>query len=245
MIYISYLILVLTIFFNLWLNYPETQILADPNDNIFQFSLVGRTNWIWENYSCPLSLSCLPNLIDHNVPNWAEGYPLPFYYSHLPQIAIVSSYHLLIKPIISLLNFSRLSGIPPEAVTIFNYYTLTRYLLLCFFPLSVFLALRIVGFSPILAALGAFFSAHFSTDGLYGIDPPSYLWRGYGLTSQLYAIIFLPLAIAFTYRALSSVKGEALSVKKINFPLSAFRFPLFPRGSWVASASNCAGELSP
>ncbi|MCJ7740033.1 hypothetical protein MUP32_01795, partial [Candidatus Microgenomates bacterium] len=68
---IAYMILLLTIVFNLWLNYPETKILADPNDNIFQYSLVARTNWVWENYGCPLSPSCLPNLVDHNVPTWA------------------------------------------------------------------------------------------------------------------------------------------------------------------------------
>src|SRR3989304_6251758 len=99
--YISYLIVSFAIILNLYLYFPETKILADPNDNIFQFSLVNRTNWVWQNYGCPLSLSCLPNLVDHLVPNWAEGYPLPFYYSHIPQIAIVSSYNLLINPIIN------------------------------------------------------------------------------------------------------------------------------------------------
>ncbi len=199
--YLAYLILLLTIIFNLWLYYPETQILADPNDNIFQYSLVGRTNWVWENYGCPLSPSCLPNLVDHNVPNWAEGYPLPFYYSHVPQIVTVASYQLIVRPLSLIAN----SQLP---ITLYQYYNWTKYLLLSLFPLSVFIALRIVGFSPILSSLGAFFGANLSTDGLYGIDPPSYLWRGYGLTSQLYAIIFLPLAVAFVYRALKSVNGD-------------------------------------
>ncbi|MBM3283803.1 YfhO family protein [Candidatus Gottesmanbacteria bacterium] len=83
--------------------------------------------------------------------------------------------------------------------------------------MPVFLALRLVGFSVLPSALGAFFASHFSTDGLYGIDPPSYLWRGYGLTSQLYALFFLPLGLAFTYRALKSEnsKHEARNPKKI------------------------------
>ncbi|MBI5452205.1 hypothetical protein HY945_01995, partial [Candidatus Gottesmanbacteria bacterium] len=200
--YISYLILLATIIFNLSLNYPETKILADPNDNVFQYSLVYRTNWVWQNYGCPLSLSCLPNLIDHNVTTWAEGYPLPFYYPHLPQIATVASYNLLIKPLISIFHFP---------FSIFQYYNWTRYFLLVFFPLPVFLALRIVGFVPILAAIGAFFASHFSTDGLYGIDPPSFLWRGYGLTSQLYAIFFLPLGLAFTYKVLKLERGKDTS----------------------------------
>lgn len=196
--YLAYLLLSLTIGFNLYLYYPETQILADPNDNIFQYSLVDRTNWIWQNYNCPFSLTCLPNLIDHVVPTWAEGYPLPFYYTHLPQIAIVSSYNMVIQPLSSLLSLH---------FTLYTYYNWTKFLLLAFLPLSFYIALRVVGFSPLLSAIGAFFASHFSTDGLYGIDPPSYLWRGYGLTSQLYAIFFLPLAISYAYKGLVEISN--------------------------------------
>lgn len=188
---ISYFLLLAVIGFNLYLYFPETQILADPNDNIFQYSLVQRTNFIWQNYGCPFSINCLPNLTDHVVTTWAEGYPLPVYYSHVPQIATVIVYNLVIKPVASLFS---------SDYSLYQFYNLTRYLLLAFFPLPVFIALRIIGFSPLIALFGAFFSAHYSTDGLYGIDPPSFLWRGYGLTSQLYAMIFYPLALAFVYK---------------------------------------------
>ncbi len=208
--YLAYIILVITIGFNLWLNFPETKILADPNDNIFQYSLVARTNWVWENYGCPLSPSCLPNLVDHNVPTWAEGYPLPFYYSHIPQIAIVSTYNLIIKPISSIFQ-------PKADFSLYHYYNWTKYLLLCFFPIPVFLALRLVGFPAVLAAPSAFFASHLSTDGLYGIDPPSFLWRGYGLTSQLYAMIFMPLALAFTYKSLRSPRSLKLLIPSAIF----------------------------
>jgi hypothetical protein len=188
----GYIILIATIIFHLWLNFPETQILADPNDNIFQFELVARSDWVWQNYDCPFSLSCLPNLVDHNVTAWAEGYPLPFYYSHIPQMFIVSTYHMIVKPIVSFFS--------PQ-FSVYEYYNWVKYLLLGFFPLPIFIALRLVGFSPFIAAIGAFFGSNFSTDGLYGIDPPSFLWRGYGLSAQLYAQFFLPLAIAYTYKA--------------------------------------------
>lgn len=206
---IAHLILLGTIGFNLYLYYPETKILADPNDNIFQYSLVGRTDWVWKNYGCPFSLSCLPNLVDHNVTAWAEGYPLPFYYSHIPQIITVSSYHIFVKPLTSLFQTD---------FSLYQYYNFSKYLLLAFFPLPVFIALRLVGFAHLTAAVGAFFAAHFSTDGLYGIDPPSFLWRGYGLTSQLYAVFFAPLGIAFTFRALQYVgmKWEVGSGKLDN-----------------------------
>src|SRR3989344_1165183 len=204
--YISYLILTFAIFFNLILYFPETQITLDPNDNIFQFALVRRTNDVWNESRCPLSLSCLPNLIDHWVPNWAEGYPLPYYYSHLPQIAIVASYNLFINPIISLIT----------PISLYDYYNWLKYLLLALFPLPVFIALRVIGINPLLAALSALFATHISTDGLYGIDPPSYLWRGYGLTSQLYSVFFMPLAIAYVYKALSEISSANLRIKISN-----------------------------
>ena len=118
--YISYLILTFAIFFNLILYFPETQITLDPNDNIFQFALVRRTNDVWNQSHCPLSLNCLPNLVDHWVPNWAEGYPLHYYYSHLPQIAIVASYNLLIHPLISLISYP---------LSLYEYYNWLKYLL--------------------------------------------------------------------------------------------------------------------
>ncbi len=205
---LAYLILILTIGFNFWLNFPETKILADPNDNIFQYSLVYRTNWVWENYGCPLSLNCLPNLIDHVVTAWAEGYSLPFYYTHLPQIIIVSSYHLFIQPVISLFHLS---------YSLYQYYNLTKFLLLILFPLPIFFSLRLLGFSPLTSALSAFTVSNYSTDGLYGIDPPSFLWRGYGLTSQLYAIFFMPLGLSYLY----------LSLKNFTKPLPIFLTILF------------------
>ncbi len=205
---LGYLILIFTIGFNFWLYFPETKILADPNDNIFQYSLVYRTNWVWENYGCPLSLNCLPNLMDHLVTAWAEGYSLPFYYTHLPQIVLVSSYHLIIQPVTSLFQSN---------FTLYQYYNLTKFLLLILFPLPIFLSLRILGFSPFTCALTAFTAANFSTDGYYGIDPPSFLWRGYGLTSQLYAIFFMPLGLSFLY----------LSLKNYSKPLPIFLAILF------------------
>ncbi|MBI3955432.1 hypothetical protein HY338_03235, partial [Candidatus Gottesmanbacteria bacterium] len=214
---LGYLILIFTIGFNFRLNFPEMKILADPNDNIFQYSLVYRTNWVWENYGCPLSFNCLPNLMDHVVTAWAEGYSLPFYYTHLPQIILVSSYHLIIQPVTSLFqhNFS-----------LYQYFNLTKFLLLILFPLPIFLSLRVLGFSPFTSALTAFTAANFSTDGYYGIDPPSFLWRGYGLTSQLYAIFFMPLSLSFLYLSLKNYTESIINKVQIK-PLPIFLAILF------------------
>jgi hypothetical protein len=96
------IILVLTaILFNLYTLYPELSIKSDLNDNIFHFGLVNRMNIIWESSDCPFSLKCFPNLLDHHVPEWAQGYSLPFYYQHLPHLFVVTT-HKLLQPLSSL-----------------------------------------------------------------------------------------------------------------------------------------------
>lgn len=189
---LSLSLLIFAIGFNLYLYRLEPTAKIDPNDNTFQYALVHRTNQIWDYASavCPKNiffpLCHLTYLVDHWVPNWAQGYNLPFYYSHLPQIVIVSVWRFL-------------SVIVPN-LSLFSFYHLVIYALLCIFPLPVFLALRVIRLPWLVAGIGAVFASHISTDGLYGLDPPSYLWRGYGLSSQLFAMVWLPLSAAFSFR---------------------------------------------
>ena len=230
-IWIPFLALTFAILFNLWLFKPELSIKSDPNDNIFQFGLISRADIIWESYHCPFSLECWTRLFDHWVPEWAEGYPLPFYYSHLPQIAIVTSYHLLVVPVCVL---------TATECSFFFYYHLLTYLVLSFFPLSLMMAMRTMGFSPLVQVFAALFASHISTDGLYGMDNSSYLWRGYGLSSQLFAWFFMPLAFAYTFRALEArrskleTRNESRSLRLENSMIqlpashqfSTFKFPV-------------------
>ena len=177
--------LIFAIGFNLWLYRLEPTATIDPNDNAFQYALVDRTNQIWDFASkkCSINVLCFTSyLVDHWVPNWAEGYNLPFYYSHVPQIIIVASWRFF------------------NQISLFSYYHWIIYLLLSLFPLSVFISLRVIKLPWLAAGLGALLASHISTDGLYGLDPPSFLWRGYGLSSQLFAMVFLPLALAYAWR---------------------------------------------
>lgn len=191
--WIAIILLLFSLGFNLWLYRAEPTTMIDPNDNAFQFALVERTNEMWEfaNRTCPKTILfpiChVSYLIDHWVPNWAQGYNLPYYYSHVPQILIVSSYRFLSQ--LSINNYQL-------TISLFQYYHFIIYLLLCFFPLSLFLAFRILKFPWLTAGIAALFASQISTDGLYGIDQSSFLWRGWGLSSQLFALIWLPLAIA-------------------------------------------------
>ena len=187
------MLLLFSVGFNLWLYRAEPTTLIDPNDNAFQFALVARTNEIWEfaDRTCPKTILfpvChISYLIDHWVPNWAQGYNLPYYYSHVPQIVLVGSYRLL-SPFIG------------STLSLFGYYHLNIYLLLSLFPLSVFLSFRILKFPWLTAGIAALFASQISTDGLYGIDQSSFLWRGWGLSSQLFALFWFPLAIASVIR---------------------------------------------
>jgi hypothetical protein len=193
---IAIAMLLFAIGFNLWLYRVEPTAQVDPNDNAFQFALVYRTNQIWDfaDKKCSGNILTFPichfsYLADHWVPNWNEGYNLPFYYSHVPQIVIVGSW-----------RFIQLFAGP---ISLFQYYHYVIYLLLCVFPLSVFFALQVTGVSWLTAGFGALLASQISTDGLYGLDPSSFLWRGYGLSSQLFAMVWLPLAIAYCQRALT------------------------------------------
>ncbi|MBI4065520.1 hypothetical protein HY409_04105 [Candidatus Gottesmanbacteria bacterium] len=219
---IGILMLLFAIGFNLWIYRLELTVITDPNDNTFQFALVDRTNQIWDfaakkcsskfgAWNLVLGAFCqVSYLADHWVPNWSEGYNLPFYYTHIPQILIVTTWRML-----------------PVNISLFTYYHWIIYLLLSFFPISVFIALRVLRLNWLTAGIGALLASHLSTDGLYGLDPPSFLYRGWGLSSQLFAMIFLPLAIAYSWKYLSSQSSQ----------LSVFRFQLSDIGRSVFSRS--------
>ncbi len=190
---ISVAMLLFAVGFNLWLYRTEPTAQVDPNDNAFQYALVYRTNQIWDfaDKKCSGNILTFPichfsYLADHWVPNWNEGYNLPFYYSHVPQVLIVGSWKMI--------------QVFTSSVSLFQYYHLIIYLLLCLFPLSVFLAVQVTGASWMTAGLAALLASQISTDGFYGLDPSSFLWRGYGLSSQLFAMVWLPLALAYAYR---------------------------------------------
>jgi len=186
---IAILMLLFSIGFNLWIYRAEPTTTIDPNDNAFQFALIERTNEIWDytGRTCPKTMlypfCYISHLTNHWVPNWAQGYNLPYYYSHVPQIMMVGSYRML-------------ESIIKNSLSLFQYYHLNIYLLLSLFPLSLFLAFRILKFPWLTAGIAALLASQISTDGLYGIDQSSFLWRGWGLSSQLFALIWFPLAIA-------------------------------------------------
>jgi len=125
---------------------------------------------------------------DFWLPQIVLGFPLFHYYQHLPHLVLAV--------------FSWLTG---SLVSIAYLLDLSRYLLMVFYPLAIFLAMYRFGFGGLAAGIAALVSSLLSTDGLFGLDYVSYLWRGPGLYTQLWAMFFFPMALAEIYRV---IKGR-------------------------------------
>ena len=78
------------------------------------------------------------NPFDHWVPELELGFPLFFYYQHLPHLTVVLLHRLLLQQV--------------DLLTLFN---LIRYLLLVGFPLTVYWSLQRLGFSVVAGAVAA------------------------------------------------------------------------------------------
>ena len=74
-------------------------------------------------------------------------------------------------------------------------------------PLTVFISMRMMGFSGVASALGAAASTLLSGDFRYGFEYDSYTWRGFGMFTQLWAMHLSFLTLGATYRALQRGKG--------------------------------------
>ena len=139
---------------------------------------------------------------DFWLPQIGLGFPFFEYYQHFPQLVLT-----IIKFIFS-------------SASLFFLFNISRYLLLVLFPLSIFLAMRRMEFDYLAAGIGAFISSLLSTEALYGLDYGSYIWRGSGLYTQLWAMFFLPLALAEIYRVVLNKKGNLI----LAVSLSTFVF---------------------
>ncbi|MGH9131452.1 MAG: hypothetical protein ACRDWV_07215, partial [Acidimicrobiales bacterium] len=80
----------------------------------------------------------------------------------------------------------------------------TLYLLIVTWPISVYASARLFQLSRAAAGLTAVACPLVISITLTGYEPGAYIWVGYGLWSQLWAMWTLPLAWACTWRAMSS-----------------------------------------
>ncbi len=202
---IVYLILALIVGFGAYLYRQELAIKIDPNDNSFQFALFDEAaNIIKEIGRGRLSVF---HLFDSFNERWSEGFSLSMYYAHLPQAIgawLSLTFHL----------------------DLYQLFNVLKYLALILMPLAFFIGSKILGMSDLFGVFSALFFQLTFTDGFYGVDSSSFLWRGWGLSSQLFALLFLPLALACSYRYLEEGKYLSLAVF-FNFIVAQFHSGIF------------------
>lgn len=155
---------------------PEVTIPAPSlNDDAFHYLFIQRASD---------ALASGGNVFDHWLPQIEAGFPQFLYYQHLPALVVVG---------LQRLSFGNL-----DLLTTFN---LVRYVLLVGLPLTVFVSMRWFGFSTVAAAMAAAASTLLSSDFRYGFEYDSFVWRGLGVFTQLWAMHLSFLTVAALYRA--------------------------------------------
>jgi hypothetical protein len=164
---------------------PELLIpTPSNNDDATHFMLVQRLSE---------ALARGENPLDFWVPQVELGFPWLVYYQPLPALAVVFLHRALFGA--------------ADLITVFN---LVRYLLLVGFPLTVFWSLRRMGVSAAGAAVAAAAAPLLSGDFRYGFDYDSYIWRGFGLYTQLAAMHLSFVTLAVVWNTLRSKERSAL-----------------------------------
>jgi len=86
------------------------------------------------------------------------------------------------------------------------------YLLLALWPISVFLAARAFGAGRGAAAASAAISPFLASTTGVGYEQHAYVWNGYGVWTQLWAMWTLPLAWGYGWRAIRDGRGYLRAV---------------------------------
>lgn len=130
------------------------------------------------------------NVLDLWVPEFELGVPQFLDYQHLPHVAV-----------------ALLGRLTLGAVDIRTLFDLVRYLLLLGFPLTVFWSMRTMGFTTVASTIAAAASSLLSANHRYGFEYDSYVWRGFGVFTQLFAMHLSFVALATLHRVANRGSG--------------------------------------
>ena len=173
--------------FNAVALWPEVAIpVPNVNDDAVHIAFIDRASD---------ALARGENVVDHWLPEIDLGFPEFFYYQHLPHLAVVALHRALFG-----------------TVDLFTLFNLVRWLLLVGLPLTVFWSMRRMGFGHVAAAVGAAASSLLSADHRYGFEYDSYVWRGFGLYTQIWAMHLSFIGLACLYRLVERGTGLFLTV---------------------------------
>ena len=179
--------------FNLWRLFPETTGGGIPsNDTLFHLRLID---------SAVDAISHGKDITDPWLGTASLGFPVFHHYQHLPHVLVALTHIITFKvfPLIDMIRW-------------------TTYLLLSLFPLSMYWSLRRFSFDPLTCAMGGLLASligidlQFSSHGMWwpawgGFDYANYTFTGYGLYTQLWGMVLLPLALAFGYQTIKTGQG--------------------------------------
>ncbi len=133
--------------------------------------------------------------VDFWIPQLEFGFPQFLYYQHLPHLFVVGVHRAL--------------GGSVELLTIFH---AVRWLLLVTFPLTVYWSARRLGWTSREAAVAGAAASLLSGDARFGFEYNSYVWRGFGMYTQLWAMHLSFVSLALLHRLLREGKGYASTI---------------------------------
>lgn len=94
------------------------------------------------------------------------------------------------------------------------------YLLLALWPVSVYFGARLLGWGRWTAASAAAVSPLLVSASGYGYEYGSYTWQGYGVYSQEWAMLLLPVAWGLTWRAVAHGKRYAAAAAALALTMA-------------------------
>lgn len=150
----------------------------DLNDHVFHLALIEDTAEAMRRGANP---------VDFWAEEWSLGYPVLRTYQPLGPLTVA--------------GLSLVTDRWFETATLF---AAVRWLILFLWPLSVYFGARWLGLAPWPAAASACLAPLVSTNGLFGLELGSYLWRGSGLFTQSLAMHFFALGLGLGARSLRS-----------------------------------------
>jgi Bacterial membrane protein YfhO len=99
-------------------------------------------------------------------------------------------------------------------------FRLTLYLLLSLWPLSVYLAARLLGTDRWAAGASAAMSPFLVSATGIGYEQHAYVWVGFGVWTQLWASLALPLAWGFSWRAIREGRNVCAAVALVSLTIA-------------------------
>jgi Gpi18-like mannosyltransferase len=182
----------LTCAFGLFILRAETSFAPFNNDSSFHLEMV---NWA----DAQIGEGRVP--LDGWFPYLTLGSPQFHHYQSLPHTLTAYT--------------ARATGASDS--TTFVWYV---YLLLALWPISIYLATRLLGWDRWTAAAAAAVSPLIVGINGYGYEHGSYTWRGYGVYSQEWAMWLLPLAWGLTWRAVAHGKRYAAAAAAVALTIA-------------------------